>query len=171
MQTANEVISSTDLELAVDLYNQNFNDVERYYKRAYPTRDEFTQIETHKFDMKSPKEAGKQAEKGAKTMKKFRNKALKKRSKKVEAVSDDETPEEAEETKKVLKSAPKSTVDKVEDSDDEVAEADKESDEAEFSDGDYIPAKKTVVSDGEESEDDGRGTTLAVKDNRSGKVK
>lgn len=59
MQTANEVISSTDLELAVDIVSQNYNDVDRYYKRAYPTRDEFAQVEEGKFDMKSPKEAGK----------------------------------------------------------------------------------------------------------------
>ena len=85
-------------------------------------------------------------------MKKFKNKALKKKSKsKVVEVSDDETPEEAAATKKALKDAPKSTVDK--DSDDEVAEAsDKESDAAEFSDGEYIPAKKTVNDS--ESEDD-----------------
>jgi hypothetical protein len=70
-----------------------------------------------------------------------------------------------------LKDKPKSTIEK-EDSDDEVAEAsDKSSDAAEFSDGEYIPAKKSVANDSESEDDVGRGPILAVKDNRSGKVK
>jgi hypothetical protein len=86
-------------------------------------------------------------------MKKFKNKALKKKGKKTRVVSDDETEEEKALTKKALKDKPKSTIEK-EDSDDEVAEAsDKSSDAAEFSDGEYIPAKKSVANDSE-SEDD-----------------
>ena len=59
-------------------------------------------------------------------------------------------------TKKALKDKPKSTIEK-EDSDDEVAEAsDKSSDAAEFSDGEYIPAKKSVANDSESEDDDKR---------------
>lgn len=86
-------------------------------------------------------------------MKKFKNKALKKKSKAPVVVSDDETEEEAKATKEALKKAPKSTADNDKDSDGELAEdSEKSSDAAEFSDGEYIPAKK-VVND-EESEDD-----------------
>ena len=134
-------------------------------------------------------------------MKKFKSKALKKKGKKSKVVSDDETEEEKALTKKALKDKPKSTIEK-EDSDDEVAEAsDKSSDAAEFSDGEYIPAKKSVANDSESEDDDKRleasrfplghhndntienghvdgrssqheeGEILAVSDKRSGKVK
>ena len=87
-------------------------------------------------------------------MKKFKKNASKKKSKKTFAAESggEETEEEKAETKKIKAKAPKSTVENDKDSDDEVAEAEKSSDEAEFSDGDYIPAKKVV--DDEESEDE-----------------
>jgi len=36
MQTANEVMASTDM--ATDLNNGEFNEVERYFHRSYPTK-------------------------------------------------------------------------------------------------------------------------------------
>lgn len=70
MQTANEVMASTDM--ATDLNNGEFNEVERYFHRSYPTKQEFSQLS--KMPMVT---TPKNQDKGSRMMKKFKNKAKK----------------------------------------------------------------------------------------------